>query len=115
MKTVILTRRYESDRTVGELESRDHELWAMTLERPWLDNQVGISCIPEGEYEVHRDKYGRHTWFAVQNVEGRTHIEMHEGSKPWHSQGCILINTVGLQDLLLYTKGLPFKLIIRKG
>lgn len=23
-----------------------------TVERPWMENQRGISCIPEGKYEV---------------------------------------------------------------
>lgn len=115
MKTLILERQVAlSDRTIGMITTKENKVIANTLERPWLANQVGVSCIPAGEYEVHRDVFGRHTWFSVRNVKGRTHIEMHQGSEPWHSQGCILIDTIGLQDILLETKGEPFKLIIKE-
>jgi hypothetical protein len=115
MKTVTLQRTYRPDRTLGSIISSDYEFLSNTLERPWLDNQVGISCIPEGEYEVHRDMQGRFTWFSVKDVPDRTFIEFHEGTEPYHSQGCILMNTIGLQNVLLYTEGKPFKLIIEKA
>lgn len=28
------------------------ELGLWTIERPWKDNQTGVSCIPEGRYEL---------------------------------------------------------------
>lgn len=86
-----------------------------TLERPWDGNKVNVSCIPEGLYRVHRDKTGRHTWFRVEEVEGRTFIEIHEGYKIEHSNGCILMDLIGLQDLMIVTKGEPFYLNIKKG
>lgn len=67
--------------------------FALTAERPWLDNQSNISCIPEGEYFCHRvksPKFG--DTFEVQNVPGRTHILFHRGNIPKKdSHGCILI------------------------
>jgi hypothetical protein len=71
-----------------------------TLERPWLDNKVGVSCIPVGMYEFKRDTYGRHQWFRVIDVPHRTHIEMHEGTKPKHSEGCILMSNYDLNKML---------------
>ena len=106
-----LKRTYFGDRTEGKLESPTGRILT-TLERPWLDNQVGISCIPEGTYEVHRDRHGRHTWFKVIDVKGRTFIEIHEGYKVSHSAGCLLLDLLELQDLLLDTKGRPFLLEI---
>ena len=111
MKTLTLHRDYSPKDTAGCIELEDGS-FISTLERPWLNNQVGISCIPEGEYEVHRDLTGRHTWFSIKDVQDRTFIEMHEGHKVQHSQGCILFDLIGLQNLLLETQGKPFKLII---
>ena len=70
-----------------------------TLEPPWLDNQTSISCIPAGRYKFRRDTHGRFQWFAVLDVPGRTHIEMHEGNKPSHSEGCILMSREDLNTL----------------
>jgi hypothetical protein len=89
MKKLTLARSYLSDRTVGVLKHSD--MWLSTLERPWLDNMPNISCIPEGVYLVKRDKTGRHQWYAVQDVEGRTNIEFHPGNSVGHSEGCILV------------------------
>ena len=62
-----------------------------SLERPWLDNKTSISCIPAGYYKFKRDTHGRFQWFRVLDVSGRTHIEMHLGTRPSHSKGCILL------------------------
>ena len=62
-----------------------------SLERPWRDNIVSKSCIPAGQYMFVRDTNGRFQWFRVLDVEGRTDIEMHMGSRPSHSEGCILL------------------------
>ena len=70
-----------------------------TLERPWRDNEIGISCIPEKIYKFRIDTHGRFQWFAILDVPGRTHIEMHEGTKPSHSEGCILMSNADLHTL----------------
>ena len=111
MLKIAVLRTYESTKTEGLLVTPSG-LQMTTLERPWLDNAPNISCIPDGDYEVHRDKHGRHTWFRVLDVKGRTAIEIHEGYKVEHSQGCILLDLIELQDLLLETKGEPFILSI---
>jgi hypothetical protein len=61
-----------------------------TIERPWLNNKVGESCIPEGRYIVkpfsgmkYKDVY------EVTNVEGRTAILIHTANKADQLQGCI--------------------------
>lgn len=114
MNIYIIERTYLKDRTNGVLLT-PAGLKLTTLERPYLDNQRNISCIPEGTYEVRRDRTGRFTWFAVQNVPNRTAIEFHEGTKPEHSEGCILMSVLDLQDLLLETQGETFTLQIRKA
>jgi len=110
MLELKLKREYFPNRTEGVIEGTFRKL--TTLERPWLDNQVNVSCIPEGTYTVERDKHGRHTWFKVNDVEGRTAIEIHEGYKVSHSAGCILLDLIELQDLMILTEGQPFTLKI---
>ena len=111
MITFTLVRTYKEGITEGRLECPSGRL-VTTIERPWLDNKRNVSCIPEGTYEVLRDKHGRHTWFKVLDVEGRSAIEIHEGYKVSHSAGCLLLDLIELQDLLLETKGKPFILEI---
>ena len=89
MRVLTLARNYLQDKTVGVLFGDDIRF--PTLERPWLNNKVSISCIPEGSYYVKRDKTGKHQYYAVQDVDGRTNIELHSGNKAAHSEGCILV------------------------
>ena len=75
--------------------------FALTLERPWADNQKGMSCIPAGEYAVLRckaspdygfkdsSKFGN--TFQVMNVPGRSYILFHKGNLDDDTRGCILI------------------------
>jgi hypothetical protein len=90
MKVLTLSRSYLSDRVVGILHHKEG-LHLNTLERPWVNNHPNISCIPEGIYHVKRDKEGKHKYYSVRNVEGRTAIELHTGNKVAHSAGCILV------------------------
>ena len=80
-----LIRSYLPDRTVGKLDK------FVTLERPWRSNQRNISCIPEGVYNVTRDKFGRHQFYRFESVTGRSDIEVHGGVYPTHSDGCVLV------------------------
>jgi hypothetical protein len=73
---------------------------AQTIERPWLNNQVGVSCIPTGRYLFERDRWGRFQYFRVLDVHERTFIEIHLGTKPSHSNGCILTDKAGMALLM---------------
>lgn len=86
MYKLTLIRSYLPDRTIGKLSNG-----LKTLERPWLDNAVGKSCIPEGDYTVYRDHSGKWQFYRFHTVPGRTDIEFHGGVKPRHSAGCILL------------------------
>lgn len=97
---MILQRlKSPSDRTNG--------IWTLpdgteikTLERPWADNQVSVSCIPAGVYKFRRDTHGRFQWFRILDVPNRTDIEVHEGFEPRHSEGCVLMSHDELKALL---------------
>ena len=66
--------------------------FALTLERPWLENLPNVSCIPAGTYRAIRHvspKFGETFW--LQDVPGRSEILFHKGNIDDHSQGCILV------------------------
>jgi len=66
--------------------------FALTLERPWLNNAKGISCIPAGTYickRVDSPKFGN--TFEVTGVPNRDAILLHKGNIDDDSHGCILV------------------------
>lgn len=66
--------------------------FALTLERPWLDNKKGESCIPKGTYQCRRvnsPKFGN--TFEITGVPGRDAILFHKGNLSDDSHGCILV------------------------
>jgi hypothetical protein len=62
-----------------------------TIELPWLENAVGISCIPEGKYLLRSrtsQKYGRH--IEIVAVPGRSYILIHPANNAsTELRGCI--------------------------
>ena len=62
-----------------------------TVERPWLNNQTSVSCIPEGTYQCKHRLYHRGGYHAIEilNVPGRTHILFHKANLPDELAGCI--------------------------
>jgi hypothetical protein len=78
--------------TFGVLLRDDGIPFALTLERPWLSNMQGRSCIPEGRYIAKRHvspKFGETFW--LQDVPGRSEILFHKGNLADDSHGCILV------------------------
>ena len=60
-----------------------------TLEPPNLDNKPFVSCIPYGQYLNEHDYTGKHRYYKVLEVEGRTNIEHHPATKAEQLEGCI--------------------------
>ena len=72
-----------------------------TVERPWLDNQPNVSCIPDGDYKMARvdsPKFGPGMWEIV-NVLGRTHILLHVANTPRNVEGCLGVGLSVYPDL----------------
>lgn len=66
--------------------------FALTLERPWENNETNISCIPAGRYTCRRVRSMRFgDTYEVNNVPGRTHVLFHKGNYISDTQGCILV------------------------
>ena len=65
---------------------------AVALERPWLDNRKGESCIPAGNYLAKRilsPKFGE--TFEITGVTGRCNILFHAGNIMEDSHGCVIL------------------------
>ena len=65
-----------------------------TIELPYLNNKVGISCIPFGKYKVEKrqsNRFGCH--FHVKEVSGRSMILIHLGNYHSNTSGCILVGS----------------------
>src|SRR5574341_631744 len=89
MKLVRVARNSEA--TYGVLVQGDIP-FAVTLERPWLDNQKGESCIPASHYicrRVESPKFGN--TFEITDVPGRDAILFHKGNLSDDTHGCILV------------------------
>ena len=86
----ILTRFEQTPKhTIGCLVAKD--LHVFTMENPWLDNQLNISCIPEGNYPVeiyNSPKYKE--VYLLQETYTRSYIEFHVGNTVKNTKGCIL-------------------------
>ena len=92
MADLLLRRVAATDYATYGVLIRDGVPFAVTLERPWLDNTPRESCIPAGTYRCQRvdsPKFG--DTFEVTGVPGRSHILFHKGNVAEDSLGCILV------------------------
>ena len=91
MRTATLSRSPStSGGTCGEWLS-DSGFKCCTVERPWLDNQPDVSCIPEGSYLClwqFSPKHGCNN-YHLQGVPGRTSVEVHSANVAVQLEGCI--------------------------
>lgn len=91
---VTLRRVLSTDlATFGVLQGDDFP-FCLTLELPWLDNQVDKSCVPAGTYHCipHNTPKHPNTW-ELTGVPGRSDILIHTGNSPDDSEGCILVGS----------------------
>ena len=86
----------DNHQSLGRLtiyDDNDFPFWeCRTLELPDRDNQLRISCIPEGTYEVTRRnsaKYGSH--FHILDVPDRSLILIHNANYARQLLGCIAV------------------------
>jgi len=95
MVTFIIDRHAENKHgTFGILSQFIDEKipFAVTLEKPWKNNEKNNSCIPPGIYYCSRfpsSKFG--DTFEVINVYNRDAILFHWGNLSDDTEGCILV------------------------
>lgn len=65
-----------------------------TLELPWLWNEKGVSCVPNGRYSEFL-RYDKTDGWRIQliGVPGRSGVQIHVGAYPKHTKGCVLVGT----------------------
>ncbi len=93
----LLRVAHYSHATLGILSFDTHNLF--TLERPWMNNQPRISCIPPGTYRLephHSRRFPDHYALIGGTVSHypdadhvRSAILMHAANKASQLQGCI--------------------------
>lgn len=88
MKTVNIYRWEHEKSVVGRLTFGKFECF--TLELPNLNNQINISCIPDGVYRAKkRFSPGKNDWVVEYTfVPGRTYIQMHPANFTRQLLGC---------------------------
>lgn len=88
--TIKMSRWYNHDCVIGRLSVG--ELDCFTLELPWRDNVRNVSCIPPGIYPaaiIDSPSNGR--CIQLENVPGRSYIQIHAGNYTRDIEGCILV------------------------
>jgi hypothetical protein len=85
-----LTRRYLPEATNGSLFCNEVFV-CHTIELPWKDNQKGVSCIPEGRYEIVKRYSPRFQWhLLVKGVPQRSVVLIHPANDALRElKGCI--------------------------
>ena len=85
-----LVRTYDPKGTNGKIFFNGR-LMIYSIELPWKDNQAGVSCIPEGRYELVKrwsPKLGRH--LRLMDVPQRNDILIHPANNALQElKGCI--------------------------
>jgi hypothetical protein len=80
---------------LGKVYDENHKLLCFSIERPDLNNQRSISCIPEGVYNCSRDESGKHQYDKINAVPDRDFIEIHIANRPDQLNGCIAFGDDG--------------------
>lgn len=87
---LLLVRNYFSQGCNGQLFYGEKRICA-TIELPWKNNQMRISCIPEGRYRLEKrysQQFKWHLW--LRGVKGRSLILIHPANDALKElQGCI--------------------------
>ena len=101
-----LIRDSQNDiRTLGAMFDGDERL-CETLELPWRDNYRGISCIPEGSYlcKIGHSPSRGYPVYWLQDVPGRSDVQIHVGNFPKDIRGCILVGEQRGVDQIAHSK-----------
>jgi hypothetical protein len=89
---VSIYREYPGNHCTSGYLAVNDQIIAYTLERRWADNAQNISSIPAGTYPaILRYDHADHWRIELQNVPGRTNVQIHMGNEPNQSKGCILV------------------------
>lgn len=99
MEAVLITTSSNSFQTQGKLvliENGIEIFDCVTLEPPWKNNQVGISCLPAGKYRIAprtsaESPTKKYPHFIIRGTGKRSYILIHRGAFRRDTRGCILV------------------------
>lgn len=103
-----------------------------TVECPWNDNRTGLSCVPEGCYEIQLDFFerGGYPAYELVSVPGRSRILIHAANEASELAGCIAVglrfgclqgrwavleSRPALRALMAWLDGRPGRLTIQRS
>ena len=92
MKTIEIIRVDKSIEGVFGVLTIESRVFCVTLERPWVGNARGLSCIPDGTYVCRQkksDQFG--LTYEVVDVPERSDILFHWGNTAGDTLGCIIL------------------------
>lgn len=90
MNTITIDTISYHDCTIGRLWCNGFQCF--TLELPWVDNRNKISCIPSGQYRYKfRESPANGDVLELQDVPGRTFIQIHSANYIRQLLGCIAV------------------------
>jgi len=92
----ILLERFYAPCNVGTFGVlRLPEFECVSVERPWLNNQPNVSCIPEGEYDLVPSRYNRggYDTYEIRGVPDRSLIKIHVGNTALDVLGCVALGS----------------------
>ncbi len=77
----------------------DDKPLCVTIERPWINNERNISCIPPGTYQCvpHNGGRFRNVWI-LKDVPNRTAILIHIANRVNEIEGCIAVGLSFYED-----------------
>lgn len=77
-----------------------------TIERPWKNNERGVSCIPAGRYRVRftMSKRFHCKLYEVMDVPNRSGIRIHAANWATQLEGCIALGVTRGQGLVLQSR-----------
>lgn len=92
MERVLLLRRWNTPEATGGVLILPSGKQIYTLECPWKNNQLRVSCIPVGRYKCIWHNSPKFGWtYLVTGTAPRTQILFHVGNYPKDTWGCILL------------------------
>jgi hypothetical protein len=88
---ITIIRTYFPGGTNGNLKVSNLQVPLYTIELPWLQNQHGISCVPEGQYRLEKRYSPRHkSHIILMGVKDRNLILVHPANDAMKElKGCI--------------------------
>ncbi|WP_321403931.1 DUF5675 family protein [Maridesulfovibrio sp.] len=92
MKKVQLVRVENGEEATLGVLLVDGKAVCWTLEEPWRNNMMKVSCIPAGLYPLELEyspSKGRNLW-TIKDVPGRLYVRIHIGNTVDDTEGCPL-------------------------